>query len=138
MHLTQLDACWSIKLAAARNPEGLLVCDSNYLGSTQAIPVRIVSEPHSDYTRFGLDLGRVNAAAGEDIRYLPRERVKGVDLPDHDFWLTDSSRLAILRFGEDDVLLGAEVPTDPAVIVQHCYWRDVAWHYAIPLMDYNK
>ncbi len=100
--------------------------------------VRIVSEPHSDYTRFGLDLGRVNAAAGEDIRYLPRDRAKGVDLPDHDFWLIDSSRLAILRFGEDDLLLGAEVPTDPAVILQHCCWRDVAWHYAIPLMDYNK
>jgi len=100
--------------------------------------VRIVSEPHSDYTRFGLDLARINVAAGEDIRYLPRAMAKGLDLPDHDFWLIDSSRLAILRFGEDDMLLGAEVPTNPAIIGQHCYWRDVAWHYAVPLMNYAE
>lgn len=100
--------------------------------------VRVASEPHSDYTRFGLDLARVNVAAGEDIRYLLRQRAQELDLPDHDFWLIDSARLAILRFGEDDVLLGAEVPTDPAMVVKHCYWRDVAWHHAIPLVDYNK
>ncbi len=69
--------------------------------------VRIVSEPRSDYTRFGLDLARVNVAAGEDIRYLPREQAKDLDLPGHDFWLVDSSRVGILRFGYDDVLLGA-------------------------------
>jgi len=98
--------------------------------------VRVVSEPHSDYTRFGLDLARVNVAAGEDIRYLPRDRAAGLDLPSYDFWLIDSSRLGILRFGDDDVLLGAEIITDPAEIVRHCYWRDVAWHYAIPFADY--
>jgi hypothetical protein len=98
--------------------------------------VRIVSEPHSDYTRFGLDLARVNVAAGEDIRYLPRGQVAGLDLPDHDFWLIDSTRLAVLRFGDDDVLLGAEVVDDPAAVVTHSYYRDVAWHYAVPYPDY--
>lgn len=99
--------------------------------------VRIVSEPHSDYTRFGLDLARVNAAAGEDIRYLPREQAKNLDLPGCDFWLIDSSRVGILRFAEDDVLLGAEILTDPAVVVRHCHWRDMAWHYAVPVMAYS-
>jgi hypothetical protein len=47
--------------------------------------VRIVDEPHSDYTRFGLDLARVNVAASEDIRYLPQEQAKDLDLPGHDF-----------------------------------------------------
>lgn len=100
--------------------------------------VRIVSEPRSDYTRFGLDLARVNVAAGEDIRYLPREQAKDLDLPGHDFWLVDSSRVGILRFGYDDVLLGAEVFTDPAVVVKHCYWCDVAWHYAVPFTVYSR
>lgn len=99
--------------------------------------VRIVDEPHSDYTRFGLDLARVNVAAGDDIRYLPRAQAKGLDLPDHDYWLIDSRKLGILRFGDDDVHLGLEVVTDPAVVVQHCYWRDVAWHYAIPFAEYT-
>ena len=98
--------------------------------------VRVVSEPHSDYTRFGLDLASVNVPAGEDIRYLPRHRAAGLDLPEHDFWLIDSTRLAILRFGEDDQMLGAEVHEDPAIVVKHCYYRDVAWHYAVPFAEY--
>jgi hypothetical protein len=99
--------------------------------------VRIVGQPHSDYTRFGLDLAMVNAAVGEDIRYLPRDQAKDLDLPDHDFWLIDSTRVGILRFGSDDVLLGAEVSTDPAVVVRYCRWRDVAWHYAVPVAVYS-
>jgi hypothetical protein len=100
--------------------------------------VRIVSEPHGEYTRFGLDLARINVDAGEDIRYLPRARAIELDLPEHDFWLIDSSRLAILRFGDDDVLLGAEVSDDPTAIVQYGHWRDLAWHHAIPVRDYNR
>ena len=98
--------------------------------------VRIVSEPHGDYAKFMLDLARVNVEAGEDIRYLLRNTAAGLDLPDHDFWLIDSTRLAILRFGGDDMLLGAEIWTDPAVVVRHCYFRDVAWHYATPFREY--
>jgi hypothetical protein len=98
--------------------------------------VRIVDEPHSDYTRFGLDLARVNVAAGEDIRYLPRAQAKDFDLPGHDYWLIDSCKVGILRFTDDDVLLGAEIPADPAVVVRHCYWRDVAWRHAVPFTEY--
>jgi len=49
--------------------------------------------------------GRVaqhNVAAGEDIRYLDRDRAE--DLPGHDYWLFDSSRLYRLHFDEDDDL----------------------------------
>jgi hypothetical protein len=98
--------------------------------------VRIVTEPHSDYTRFGIDLAQVNVAAGEDIRYLPRARAARLDVPGDDFWLIDSSRVAILRFGDDDVLLGAEIVTDPALVARHCHWRDVAWQVAVPLAEY--
>jgi hypothetical protein len=100
--------------------------------------VRVVGEPHSEYTRFGLDLARLNVAAGEDIRYLPRERADGLDLPGHDFWLIDSFKVGILRFADDDVLLGAEIITEPGVVAKHCYWRDVAWHYAVPFAVYSR
>jgi hypothetical protein len=99
--------------------------------------VRIVDEPHSDYTRFGLDLARVNVAAGEDIRYLPREQARSHDLPGYDFWLIDSSAVGILRFADDDVLLGAEVITDPAVVAGHSHWHDVAWRHAVPFAAYS-
>lgn len=100
--------------------------------------VRVVAEPHSDYTRFGIDLARVNVAAGEDIRYLSRPQAARLSLPDHDFWLIDSSRVAILRFGDDDVLLGAAIVTDPAVVDGHRHWRDVAWDAAVPLAEYAR
>lgn len=100
--------------------------------------VRVVSEPHSDYTRFGLALAAHNTTAGEDIRYLPRRQADGLGLPRYDFWLIDSTTLLLLRFGDDDLLLGADVVSDPAVVVRHCYYRDVARHYATPWSDYSR
>jgi hypothetical protein len=98
--------------------------------------VRIVTEPHDDYTRFLLALAEINVPAGEDIRYLARDRAKGLDLPDYDFWLIDSMRVGIMRFRDDATLIGAEVFDDPAVVVKHCYYRDVACRYAIPYAEY--
>jgi len=100
--------------------------------------VRVVSEPHSDYTRFGIDLARrLNIPSGEDIRYLSRQRAKEIELPDEDFWLLDSCRLLVIQFA-GDVALGPELVTDPAEVVKHCYWRDAAWHHAVPLDEYVR
>jgi hypothetical protein len=98
--------------------------------------VRIVTEPHDDYTRFLLELARINVAVGEDIRYLARHQAKGLDLPEDDFWLIDSTRVGIMRFSDDASLIGAEVFDDPAMVVRHCYYRDVACHYAVPFSEY--
>jgi hypothetical protein len=99
--------------------------------------VRVVSEPHSDYTRFGIDLARrLNVPSGEDIRYLPRQRAMELDIPEEDFWLLDSGLVLIIHFDDDDMLMGAEPVTDPPEVDRRCQWRDVAWHYAIPLDDY--
>ena len=98
--------------------------------------VRVVAEPHTGYTRFLLHLAGINVPAGEDIRYLPHDRAEGLDLPDEDFWLVDSTTVVILRFADDNTLLGGEVHDDPAVVVRHCYYRDVACHYAIPYLEY--
>jgi hypothetical protein len=98
--------------------------------------VRVVSEPWSDYTRFGLNLSRLNTAAGEDIRYMARERALELGLPEYDFWLIDAKQMCILRHDEHDVLLGADVITDPAAVVEHCHYREIARHYATPRADY--
>ena len=102
----------------------------------QMTRVRVVSEPHTGYIRFGLLLAGLSAAAGEDIRYLPRGQAEDLDLPGYDFWLMDSTRVGIVRFSGDDALLGAEIHDDPALVVRHCYYRDVAWHHAIPYAEY--
>src|SRR5690348_6058619 len=97
--------------------------------------VRVVSEPPADYTRYGLWLCQSNVDAGEDIRYL--DRVRGSGPPDHDNWLFDSSPLYLVRFDDEDDLLGFE-RVDPATIVAHCRWRDAAWHQATPYREYLK
>ncbi|WP_326829406.1 DUF6879 family protein [Parafrankia elaeagni] len=96
--------------------------------------VRVVSLPLTDYSRFGVYCSQFTNAAGEDIRYLPRDRAVG--LPGYDYWLFDSRKLARMHFESDMTFLGAEVITDPAVVVQHCHWRDAAWHRAVRRDDF--
>jgi uncharacterized protein DUF6879 len=99
--------------------------------------VRVVSVPLSDYSRFGLYASQFTTAAGEDIRYVDRETADKAGLPNHDYWLFDSRKLAMMHFGDDDRFLGAEIIEDPAMIVQHNYWRDAARHCAVRRDDFG-
>jgi hypothetical protein len=96
--------------------------------------VRVVSMPLTDYSRFGVFCSQRTNAAGEDIRYLRRGDAAG--LPDYDYWLFDSSRLLRMHFDDEENFLGGELIEDPAVIVQHSYWRDAAWHRAVRRDDF--
>lgn len=99
--------------------------------------VRVVSEPWSDYTRFGLWSCRSTIDAGEDIRYLSRPAAVSVGLPGHDFRMLDSRELVLLRYDDEtNDIVGRELVTDPVTIVQHNYWRDLAWHHAVPRDEY--
>lgn len=92
--------------------------------------VRVVTVPLGEYARFGLDVcQRLNNPAGEDIRYLSRDQA--ADLPDHDFWLFDSTSLFVLHFDDSDDLIGAEQVGDPAEIARHVAWRDAALSRAL-------
>jgi hypothetical protein len=96
--------------------------------------VRVVDPPMSDWARYSHALSAHNVAAGEDIRYLPRSDAAG--LPDHDYWLLDSSMLVVMRFDEADRFTGGELVQDPARIVAANYWRDAAWHKAVRRDDF--
>jgi hypothetical protein len=91
--------------------------------------VRVVSLPLTDYSRFGVWCSRLTNSAGEDIRYLDRQRAVAEGLPDEDFWLFDSRRLVRMHFDDSDRFLGGEVVEDPAEIIMCNYWRDVARHH---------
>jgi hypothetical protein len=91
--------------------------------------VRVVSLPLTDYSRYGLWSCQTNNKAGEDIRYLTRDQAEG--LPNYDYWLFDSRKLVHMHFDDEDHYLGAEVIEAPAVIVEHNYWRDMAWHRSV-------
>lgn len=100
--------------------------------------VRVIDEPPSDYLRFSLHCTPYNNAAGEDIRYLPRRAAHEAELPDYDYWLFDSRRVAYLRFAPQDRFLGVVLDDAPQAAVQHGYWRDTAWHYALTLDQYTE
>ncbi len=99
--------------------------------------VRVVTIPMTDYSRWGYVISQHNNSAGEDIRYLTREQARAVRLPDHDYWLFDSRKLVRMNFSGDDRFLTAEIIEDAGQIVQHNYWRDVAWHYAVRREDFD-
>src|SRR5262249_37915661 len=63
--------------------------------------VRVVSFPLSSYTRFAMWVAGYTREAGDDIRYLTRDRADAAELPKHDFWLFDSSKLVLMHFSED-------------------------------------
>ncbi|MFJ9030804.1 DUF6879 family protein [Streptomyces sp. NPDC102274] len=98
--------------------------------------VRVVSTPLTDYSRFGVWCAQFTNGAGEDIRYLKREQASTANLPNHDYWLFDSAKLIRMHFSDSDEFLGGELVEDSAVVVQHNYWRDVAWHHAVRRDDF--
>ncbi len=99
--------------------------------------VRVVSEPWSDYTRFALWECKTTIEAGEDIRYLSRGRAVALGLPQHDFRLFDSRSLVIMNYEDrTNDILRRELVSDLATVIQHNYWRDAAWHYAVPRDEY--
>jgi hypothetical protein len=98
--------------------------------------VRVVGMPLTDYSRFGVWCAQFTNGAGEDIRYLARDQAQAEKLPAHDYWLFDSRKLVQMRFDDEDHFLGGEIINDPAMVVQHNYWRDAAWHRAVRRDDF--
>ncbi|GAB2652683.1 DUF6879 family protein [Nocardia goodfellowii] len=97
---------------------------------------RVVTEPHTAYTRWGLVVANQNIAVGEEIRYLPRHLIDPAALSTDDFWLVDDRLLAFTVFEPSGRYVGWGISHDP-VIVDHAraVWNRV-WDKAIPHADY--
>lgn len=98
--------------------------------------VRVVPEQLNGYQRFLLYQAQFNVEYGEDVRYLHQDRANDLDLPDHDFWVFDSTTLLLMPFTADDRLLGCQVVTDPELIARHEKWIDLAMTHATPYLQY--
>lgn len=104
----------------------------NSLGKRMA-RVRVVTEPLSDDARYLLHVARLNVAAGDEIRYLPRQRAQELELglPDQDYWIFDATIVTVIHFDEDDRPVDYELIDDPPEIVQRLHWFDAAWHHSV-------
>ncbi|GAA5171969.1 hypothetical protein GCM10023321_71170 [Pseudonocardia eucalypti] len=98
--------------------------------------VRVMEDPLTPYNRFMIWSNAQNSRNGEDIRYLDRNRANELNLPDHDFWVFDSTQLVLMRFTKDDRSLGHDLITDPGLIARHEAWIDLAMAHATPWRDY--
>lgn len=97
---------------------------------------RVVTEPHTDYTRFAKAVAWFNAEAGEDVRYLPRHLIASAELTVDDWWLFDDAVLAYTIFEPSGRWGGGAVTTDPR-LVEYCRAVKVhVWALATPLAEY--
>ena len=103
--------------------------------------VRVVEEPLTEYTRYELASYVESQAAGEEIRVLRRARAV---LPSgslrRDFWLMDEGTpdafALLMDYSHDGRFLGAEVSTDPVVLLTCRDERDRALSQSLPLNEY--
>lgn len=98
--------------------------------------LRVVSEPISEYVRYEYEVTPENLAAGEQVRWLPRQRASNLRFPGNDFWLIDD-RLLFNISGGDGQYLDVEQNDDPEVIDFCLASFEAAWCRAVDHSDYR-
>ncbi|WP_433725850.1 DUF6879 family protein [Nocardia sp. CA-129566] len=98
--------------------------------------VRIVSEPHTLYTRYLLALAKHNTAAGEDIRYLARHAADPEAAASEDFWVLDDDRVAFSLFDDNEYWVGSALTDDPKIVAHARSIRDRMWVAATRFEEY--
>ncbi|MBF6175248.1 DUF6879 family protein [Nocardia blacklockiae] len=100
--------------------------------------VRVITEPHGQYTRFSVGTTAANIRAGEDIRWLPRHDAPP-GLPDDDWWLFDDEFVAFTAFERDgSALPGWMAVDDPAIAAHYAERREQLWRRGIPHHEYTE
>lgn len=100
--------------------------------------VRIVSEPLSDYVRYELECTRLNVAAGEEVRWLPRVQASDLLLPGNDFWLFDSTVRFVHFAGSGELADDPYTFTEaPEIVAQVADAFERVWARAIPHEHYR-
>ena len=100
--------------------------------------VRLVSEPVTAYIRFEYDVTAAhNIAAGEQVRWLPRQKAAGQLVPCSDFWVFDDQVILWNHFAGDGCWVGEEKGNEPAVAKLCASSFDAAWERAIPHEAYQ-
>ncbi|WP_280275134.1 DUF6879 family protein [Nocardia wallacei] len=100
--------------------------------------LRVVTEPHTDYTRFLLRHTDRNVTAGEQVRYLPRHKVSADAYTVDDWWLFDDSVLAFSVFTPEGEWAGGAITEDPVIVSRCVTIRDELWPIGIPFEKYLR
>jgi hypothetical protein len=99
--------------------------------------LRVVSEPVTDYIRFEwLDAAEL-VRAGEDVRWLPRQRASGLLLPGNDLWCFDAETVVFTHFSGNGEVRGYELSTDARLVGGVLTAFEAAWTAAVPHGEYT-
>ncbi len=99
---------------------------------------RIVSEPVSEYVHFEFDVTEAhNIAAGEEVRWLPRQRSTGLTVPPTDFWVFDEKVVLWNYFDGNGSWVGEERSDDLELAKLCAASFDAVWDRAIPHQEYR-
>jgi hypothetical protein len=129
------------EVTAAERAGWLSMLDGYRAARKTIARVHVIAEPLSDYLKYELACYQSSAAHGEDIRILDADVADRLGLPIFDYWLFDETFpskawVAVQRYGERGLWLGADVSTDPGFVADCRRWREVAMSNATPLSDY--
>lgn len=100
---------------------------------------RIVSEPVTDYIRYEHAGTVVNVHAGEQVRWLPRQRAADLMLPGADLWIFDGTQVLFNHFTGDgnwgDPPM--ELRTEPSIVKQCSDAFEAVWERAVAHDEYE-
>ena len=99
---------------------------------------RIVSEPVTPYIRFEHSVTEsMNLAAGEQVRWLPRNQASDLCLPGNDCWVFDGRLVRFNHFAGDGSS-GAKEMRDEPTVVQLCVRAfEAVWERAVDHREYK-
>ena len=99
--------------------------------------LRVVSEPVTEYIRFEWFDADELVKAGEDVRWLPRQRASACFLPGNDLWCFDAQSVVFTYLSGEGAVQGYELVTDPGLVGKCLAAFEAAWSIAIPHGEYN-
>src|SRR5271166_2755899 len=99
--------------------------------------LRVISEPVTDYIRFEWQDADELVKAGEDVRWLPRQRASAVILPANDLWSFDNEIIVFTHLSGNGQIQGYEMTRDPALVARCLTAFEAAWRAAIPHSEYT-
>ncbi|HZX06811.1 DUF6879 family protein [Kribbella sp.] len=99
--------------------------------------VKIVSEPLSEYQRWVYTVFTPIAAAGEDVRWVPRRQVSELCIPGNDYYLLDDERVVFLHYAGSGMNTAFTTTTDPAVVEMCREAFERVWLLATPHSEYE-
>jgi hypothetical protein len=98
--------------------------------------LRVISEPVTDYIKFEILDAAELVKAGEDVRWLPRQRASALLLPGNDLWCFDAESVVFTYLSGDGEVQGYELTTDPGHVGRVVAAFEAAWPTAVPHASY--